>query len=147
MPADNDLKAVCSVSDMANQVDLSRTRFYELMKEGVFPMPTYCVRTGRPYYPLELQQRCIEIRKTGIGHNGQLMMFYSSRRRRPTNRRNISDSKCEKLADDLSTLHLNVTPNKVKDAIEILYPGMLAKDVDEGVIVGDLFRYFALVVS
>ncbi len=56
MRLDNDLKAVCSVTELTKKLGLSRARFYQLQKMGVFPMPIYCTRTIRPFYPLELQQ-------------------------------------------------------------------------------------------
>ena len=35
MLSNNELKAVCSVTDMANKLGLSRARFYQLQKVGV----------------------------------------------------------------------------------------------------------------
>jgi len=52
-------KAAVSVSEMARIVGLSRSRFYGLVNEGVFPPPVYDLRTRRPFYDLDLQQRCL----------------------------------------------------------------------------------------
>ena len=73
------LKAVCSVSEMAQLVGLSRSRFYQLQKQGVFPHPLYDIATKRPFYPQHLQKRCLEIRNTGIGDNSQRILFYTQR--------------------------------------------------------------------
>ena len=60
-------------SQCKNQVDrfsvfcIERQGFYQLQKKGVFPKPIYS-GPKRPYYPPYLQQKCIEIRKTGIGY-------------------------------------------------------------------------------
>jgi len=75
MTSDYDLKTVCSVSELAKKLDLSRARFYQLQKKGVFPVPVYCTRTKRPFYSSALQQKCINIRKTGIGFDGRPVIF------------------------------------------------------------------------
>ena len=142
MLSDNDLKAVCSVTELAKKLGLSRARFYQLQKMGVFPKPVYCIRTKRPFYPLDLQQKCIDIRKTGIGHNGQLILFYTSRKNKFRKSPSQSDRKYEELTDVLSKMGLNVTCKKVKNAINVLYPGGLAQCPDEGMVIRDLFRYF-----
>ena len=54
MLSNNDFKAVCSVTELAKNLDMSRARFYQLQKLGVFPEPVYCIRTKRPFYPLVL---------------------------------------------------------------------------------------------
>jgi len=83
MLSNNELKAVCSVTEMAGKLGLSRARFYQLQKTGVFPAPVYCVRTKRPLYPLDLQQECLDTRKTGIGHNGQPIVLTLHEKKNP----------------------------------------------------------------
>lgn len=142
MCSDNDLKAVCSVTELTKKLGLSRARFYQLQKMGVFPMPVYCPRTKRPFYPLDLQQQCIRIRKTGIGFNGQATIFYASRKNIPQKSPSQLDHQYEELADILSQMGLNVTCNKVRQAVKALYPAGLAQCPDEGMVIRDLFRYF-----
>lgn len=68
---------VMSISAMAREVGLSRSRFYTLMNEGVFPQPIYLIRTRRPVYTTELQEACLEARRRGLGAvNGQPVIFY-----------------------------------------------------------------------
>lgn len=138
----NDLKAVCSVTELARKLGLSRARFYQLLEMGVFPKPVYCTRTKRPFYPLDLQQKCIDTRKTGIGHNGQPVVFYSSRQNKLRKSQNQLDRKYEELTDILRQMGLNVTCNKVKNAVKALYPGELTQHLVEGTVIRDLFRYF-----
>ena len=141
MPSNNDLKAVCTVSALAKKLGLSRARFYQLQKTGVFPNPVYCIRTTRPFYPLELQQKCIEIRRTGIGFNGQQILFNASRKTKADKSKNQSDIKYEELMDIFKEMRLSVTHNKVKDAVKTLYPEGLPKGTIEGTVIRDLFRY------
>ncbi|MEI8197733.1 MAG: hypothetical protein WCI73_17705 [Phycisphaerae bacterium] len=69
-------RAAVSVSDMARAVNLSRSQFYTYVKRGVFPKPIYSLTTKRPQYLLEAQQEILEVRTTGIGSNGEYVMFY-----------------------------------------------------------------------
>lgn len=71
--------AAVSVTDMAARCQLSRSRFSALVAAGVFPNP--CRVPGRrPYYSPALIQSCLDIRRTGVGANGQVVMF---NRRKP----------------------------------------------------------------
>ena len=71
----NVLASRLSVSEMARMCDLSRSRFYALIVSGVFPQPVRNASCWRPHYDRELQQKCLDIRRTGIGFNGLLVMF------------------------------------------------------------------------
>jgi hypothetical protein len=149
--SENELKAVCSVTELAGILGFSRTRFYQLQKMGVFPMPVFCIRTRRPFYPLELQKKCIEIRKTGIADNGQPVLFYGGRRninkafREPSasEENSKNQQKCEELKNTLRRMGLNVSCKAVEDAISALFPEGLQQHSDEGQAVRDLFRYLS----
>ena len=58
-------KSVVSVAEMARMVGLSRQRFYQLLG-GTFPYPLYDIATRRPFYTEEMQQVCLEVRKTKL---------------------------------------------------------------------------------
>lgn len=139
MLSDNGLKAVCTVTELAKKLGLSRARFYQLQNLGVFPKPVYCIRTKRPFYPLDLQQQCIRIRKTGIGHNGQPIVFYSLQK---------DKSRCQthlgykQLTDTLRQMGLNVTLNTVTNTVKSLYPEELTQRPVDGSVIRDLFRHF-----
>ena len=140
LPNDN-LKAVCSVIELTKKLRLSRARFYQLQKMGIFPKPVYCIRTKRPFYPLDLQQKCLAIRKTGIGHNGQPIIFYSVRKDKSIKPQDQLNHGYKQLAGALRKMGLNVAVSTVKNAINALYPEGMPND-NEGVIIGELFRYF-----
>jgi predicted DNA-binding transcriptional regulator AlpA len=76
-------KEVVSVSEMARMLGLSRARFYQLMKEGIFPPPTRPGNGGRPFFNREQQEQCIEVRRTNRGVNGQTILFYAMRPQSP----------------------------------------------------------------
>lgn len=69
-----------SVSEMAARCSLSRSRFSALVSAGVFPGPQR--EPGRrPYYTSELIERCLDVRRTGVGANGRVVMFNRRHRR------------------------------------------------------------------
>jgi hypothetical protein len=70
------VRAVVSVATMAKAIGLSRSRFYELVQRGVFPLPLYALSSKRPFYTAEAQQAIHAVRQTGLGVNGEYVIFY-----------------------------------------------------------------------
>lgn len=70
---------VVSVGTMARLCQLSRSRFYELIADGVMPAPVYDIRTRRPMFTPELQAECLRVRSTNVGVNGDFILFYAAR--------------------------------------------------------------------
>jgi hypothetical protein len=118
-------KAVVTVAEMARMCNLSRARFYQLQKAGIFPTPLYDVSTRRPFYDQELQKVCLEVRRRNCGVNGKPVLFYA---RRPGLRANTSKPKkatVEKsnLVEGLKSLGLTtVTAAQVGSALGELFP-------------------------
>ena len=71
------LQTVVSVAGMARMVGLSRQRFHQLMKEGVFPPPVYDTATRRPHYTEEMQKVCMAVKEKNVGINGRVVLFYA----------------------------------------------------------------------
>jgi predicted DNA-binding transcriptional regulator AlpA len=88
MVPENNSKAVYSVAEVISELGLSRARFFQLRNMGVFPEPL-STSTNCHYYSPELRQKCIEIRKTGIGDNGQPTVLYNSRKNKPKGQINL----------------------------------------------------------
>jgi hypothetical protein len=91
------LPTMVSVAGMARMVGLSRQRFHQLMREGVFPPPIYDAATKRPHYTEDMQQICMTVREKNIGINGRVVLFYSRR----------SDARLEKAHKQRSTSYTN----------------------------------------
>ncbi len=70
------LKEIVTVSEMSRMCRLSRARFYQLVREGIFPEPSRNPKTRRPLYDREQQEQCLEIRRSNLGANGKAVMFY-----------------------------------------------------------------------
>jgi hypothetical protein len=123
-------KAIVTVSEMARMVGLSRARFYQLIRAGVFPAPAY--EKGRPIYVEELQRVCLEVRRRNCGANGKPVLFYA--RYRPSNPANPmkrptppvakgKDKNITALLDGLNSLGLTTaTAAQVETVTKELYP-------------------------
>jgi len=119
-------KSAISVSEMAKMVGLSRTRFYQLVGSA-FPYPIYDLATRRPYYPPELQEICLEVRRTNRGIDGKPVLFHrrgkepstpkpSRRKTTPTH-----DSRYRELLDGLRSLGMaGVTTSDLEKALKEL---------------------------
>ena len=138
-PANRDCVAICSVTEMARKLGFSRARLYQLVKKGVFPPP---VRSGthRAFYPSDLQEECLRIRKTGIGLHGRPVLFNKRRTRRPARR--TQQGQHNELVAALRDMGLKVNAKAVGQAVCDLYPTGLNKSQPPGEVLRDLFRYF-----
>jgi hypothetical protein len=127
---DKPRKAVVSVVEMSEMIDLSKSRFYFLIQSGIFPEPIRHEACKRPVFDLDLQQKCLDIRRTGIGCNGQPVLFNRKRRKgtlpkpRP-NQQPVSEEQAE-MIESLRLLGLTVNADDVQAALQELYPNGLA---------------------
>ena len=139
-------KFAVSVAEMARMVGLSRARFYQLMRSGVFPHPERHVETGRPFFSEEGQRVVLDVRRRNCGINGQAVLFYA--RRVPTGptptkpRRSKPTPKAGPHADLLAALQTlglaGVTPSQVADAVVDVFPNGTT-GVGEGEVVRAVF--------
>jgi hypothetical protein len=142
MSAEEPTKAAVSVAEMARMVGLSRARFYQLQKAGVFPQPERDEATGRPFYTEELQRVCLEVRRRNFGVNGKAILFYARRTpAAPTSRKVQARKQTQHAAliDSLQALGLSpVTAAQVAAAVKELYP-QGTSGVDEAEVVRAVF--------
>lgn len=99
---------------------ISRSRFYELQRRGVFPAPQR-TSSNRPVFDQQLTQQCVEVVRTRVGLNGEPILFnrkpvqQSSRKRTATTK-----PKHEDLVTALGSLGLTATPDQVSTAVSEL---------------------------
>jgi hypothetical protein len=141
-------KEVCTVRQMAVKVGLSPSRFYEYIAMNIFPEPLklHCGQKDRSFYPLYLQEICLEVRRTGIGINGQMALFYRPRKKPVDGGRGTSRSQSsglyDRIAEDLNSMGRNVTATQVRAVIRNEFPqGLKQKDVN-GETIKKLYNYF-----
>ena len=136
-------KAIASVSDICQMLQVSRSRYYQLSKAGFLPQPKIDTRSNRPYFDKELQQKCLEFRETGIGDNGQIMMFYTPRiqKHHPTKRpAKKIDPVIQEYVETLEGMGLETTTKEVQAALNEIYP-QGTNGEDNGLIIRELFRH------
>ncbi len=141
MSAKHGFESICSVTEMARAVGLSRARFHQLIRIGVFPPPVYCIRTKKPMYPSHLQQACLRIRGTGVGFDRQPILFNTPRKSQQAGsyRRRITGH--GDLAGVLEALGMRVAAGDLASAIRALYPKGLPKGPLQGDVIDNVLRY------
>jgi hypothetical protein len=135
-------KVAITVSEMADLCRISRSRFYELMKAGVFPKPVQHPSSMRPLYDVNLIAKCLEIRATGQGLTGPVLFNRKSKKvgqpkpkaERPAKSPSV-DPASETLVDAIKALGLTTSPQAVSEAVATLYPSGIT-----GVEQGDVIR-------
>lgn len=142
--------AVMSISAMAREVGLSRSRFYNLIEDGTFPSPVYLLRTRRPVYTPELQEACLDARRQGLGAvSREPVVFYQrAPRSRPTPKTPRRRSPLQtnvpplvaRLIDGLKQLGLaEPKPSAVSAALAEAYPDGVG-DTDPGAVLAVVYR-------
>src|ERR1700685_179080 len=137
-------KAAVSVLEMALLCQLSRSRFNALVKEGVFPRPVQQGEGKRPHYTQELIQRCLEIRRTGIGLNGRIVLFNRRPKKKGEGKRApattpLAGERAD-LIESLRSLGMTATAEAVNTAVQILFPTGTA-GLDPGEVIRKVFLH------
>ena len=147
---DVNIPEILSITQMAKFLNLSRSRFYQLMSEGVFLPPKYSKETKRPFYTAEMGRRNIEAKKNNVGINGKVVLFYTSRNsptpyvhkkissRNKSNNISTEDNH-QDLKEGLCALGLNgVSDAQIESALSSCFPNG-TETVDEGQVLRAVF--------
>lgn len=137
-------KFVVSVTEMAKVVGLSRQRFGQLVKEGVFPPPDHDTATGRPFFNAEKQQQCLLVRQRNTGINGRPILFYSKRRDAGIKRGKLKATTHKvdtTIIPQLGQLGLSVSMRDIEAAMVDVFPDGI-KEVANESVVKSLFLHF-----
>jgi predicted DNA-binding transcriptional regulator AlpA len=76
MKPESPLKAAVSVSWLCRQLSMSRSQFYFHVKRGTFHAPLRLASNQRPYYTASMVEDIVKARETGVGVNGEYVLFY-----------------------------------------------------------------------
>jgi hypothetical protein len=134
-----------SVSQMAQLLQLSRSRLYQLINENVLLPPVYLLSNRRPFYNQKMIHKNLEVKRSNIGINGQVIIFYSkgfSFRQKITKPKiKAENNKYKQLIEELGCLGLeNISADQIESAILELFPdgtGEVGKDE----MLRSVFRY------
>ena len=142
-------KAAVSVSEMARLFTMSRSRFYDLIHDGVVPQPVYCIRTRRPLYIGDMISECLEVRRTNMAIDGRYVVFYerSLPVERPTQRstrRRVSPAAATvnpqgvELVESLRGLGVTASEDQISAAVRACCPSGIT---DLEAAVATVFRH------
>lgn len=138
-------KPIISVKELCEILQMSRSRYYQLVDSGFFPKPLIDERSSRPYFDAALQKQILEARQTGIGIDGSYMLFYSPRKKEKTRsflkQKKQADPVSQELTDILNSMGVETAFTEVQKALNELYPDG-TEGVDQGVVTRELYRHF-----
>lgn len=144
---DNGYKEVYSLSQFARILGISRTSLYEYMAAGIFPRPLSCpCMDGRPFYSHDLLQRCVTILRTGIGYNGEIVVF--NKRKLRTVRGRVTAKKkrvnlYQSLTNIMKQIGIDVTIDEVKETVKIVCPkGVVINNEPEEELIQAVYGHF-----
>jgi hypothetical protein len=132
---------------MAEMIGLSKSRFHALIRGGVFPKAILHECCKRPVFDLESQQKCLEIRQTGIGHHGQPVIFNRMRAsRKPRQQRQPQQPITEprpaddhaELVEAMKSLGMSATNDAVAQALTEIYPNGVG-GIEPGEVIRKVF--------
>lgn len=142
---------ILSITQMSKLLNLSRSRFYQLMSENIFLPPIYSTNSKRPFYTKEIAERNLVVKKNNTGVNGKVVLFYTSRNSSPLLPRkkkyqkdkinNISteDNHTDNIREGLSALGLDgVSDSQIESAVKKCFPEG-TDNIDFGEILRQVF--------
>lgn len=147
-----DIPPYINMSNMAKLMNLSRSRLYQLIEQGILLKAVYLLNNKRPIYTREMAVRNLEVKHSNVGINGEIVMFYSARIsntaskpkktiQKSTKQKAISSDKHADLIDALESLGLeNITSSQIDSAILKCFPDG-AENISEDYILTEVFRY------
>jgi hypothetical protein len=108
-----------TLDELVSQLGISKSRYYQLQKRGVFPAPQ---RAGnRPVFDQNLTQQCVAVIHTRIGINGEVVLFNAKKKQEPSKKRATPvKGKYDDLIASLASLGLSVSVEQVNVALASL---------------------------
>jgi hypothetical protein len=121
-----------NMTTMARLLNLSRSRLYQLIEEGILLRPAYLLNK-KPVFTREMVLRNLQVKQSNFGINRQPILFYSvrtkfhkdrsSKARTSQPRQVASPSKYEPLLDELTCLGIeDLTVEQIEKAVSNCYP-------------------------
>ena len=148
-PNNQNIPEVVSINQMTRLLNISRSRLYGLMNEGILLYPVYSL-SKRPFFTREMAERNLEAKKNNRGINGRVVVYYSSRltsvhkvyRSAPTQKQKSStNERFENLIKSLESLGLkDITDPQIGSAIHQCFPDG-TQNVDEDEVLISVFRH------
>ena len=139
-----------NISTMAKLLNLSRSRLYQLVEQGVLLKAVYLLNNKRPVYTKEMALRNLEVKNSNVGINNEIIMFYSARNTMASASKKIArepaeqktgPSKHTEIIDALESLGMeNITSSQIDSAILACFPDG-TENVTDDYILTEVFRH------
>ena len=144
----NSLPAVISLNQFCSLMRISRSRFYQLLNEGIILPPVYSPDSKRPFFTKDIAIKNLEVKRNNIGVNGKICIFYNCRDTpfscpkttpvRKVKKKQVGHNHSD-LIEGLSCLGIdNVKPAQVEEALKKCFPNG-AENVDDGEVLRAVF--------
>jgi len=153
---DTEIPAFVDCTHMAQLMRISRSRLYQLIDAGIVLSPVYLLHNRRPVFTKEMALRNLRVKEQNVGINGQVIMFYASRRidsplskPRTSPVEKVREEKTSapkipkhvQLIEDLEALGMeNIKAEQIDSAIQKCFPTGV-EDVSEDEILRSVFRF------
>ncbi len=144
----NAIPEIVSINQLCSLMSISRSRYYQILSEGLILPPIHSPNSKRPYFTREMAIRNLEVKKNNIGVNKKICIFYNCKSSPAFSPKNNSKKKGQKkkttakhtdLIDGLTCLGLsNVKPSQIQVAIEKCFPDG-TDNIDEGEVLRAVF--------
>ncbi len=139
---------IVSINQLCSMMGISRSRYYQILSEGLILPPIHSPDSKRPYFTREIALRNLEVKKNNIGVNGKICIFYNSNSSSISSAKNNSPKKENKkkptnkntdLIEGLASLGIdNINNSQVEEALKKCFPDGV-ENVEEGEILRQVF--------
>ncbi len=138
---DKPLKAVVTIAQHCRQLQMSRSQFYWHVKKGTFHEPLRMESNNRPYFTASMVEDNMQARETGIGVNGEYVLFYERQSNAGTSGQPKRKPNHSGLIEGLKALGLTaVTSEQVESALTACFPKGTSGE-EETAILRAVFRH------
>ncbi|MCK4887741.1 MAG: hypothetical protein KAS96_10155 [Planctomycetes bacterium] len=142
---EKNIPEIVTINKLCSLMGISRSRYYQILSEGLILPPIYAPNSKRPYYTREMALRNLQVKRDSLGVNNKICMFYN--KTKPTiisvtknKKSKIKDeNKYQDLIDGLEALGLSgIKSAQVQEAANKLYPDG-TKNVSESEVLKKVF--------
>jgi hypothetical protein len=138
---EKNIPEIVTVNKLCSIMGISRSRYYQILAEGLILPPDYDANSKRPYYTREMALRNLQVKRDSIGVNGKICLFYNKNKPATVALTKTKKSKIKKedkyqdMIDGLDALGLSgIKSAQVQKAVAKLYPNGTEDDNESEVL-------------
>jgi hypothetical protein len=152
MMKDEYIPNVVSINQLCGLMGVSRSRYYQLLSDGIILPPIYSLESKRGYFTREMAEKNVSVIRNNVGLNGKVCLFYNTNRRagsspqKSAKRKQLQHTSIPEknqyldVIEGLTCLGLQgVKSSEVASIINKLYPNG-TKNEDDGEVLKAVYR-------